>query len=73
MYYYKFKRSNLGKLHFIMKCSDKYEIDFNNGVFYSENEIENVSDLFLVPKMRVVKSGKTWLNNFNKKLCKENQ
>lgn len=67
MYYYKFKRNVLGNLHFVMKCSNKYKIDFSNGVFYSENEIENVSDLFLVPKMRVVKSGKTWLNNFNKK------
>lgn len=65
MYYYKFKRNKLGQLHFITKCDDKYEIDFNNGVFYSENEIKSIKDLFLTHKMRVVKNGKTWFNSFN--------
>ena len=67
MNYFKFKRNNIGSLILIGKFSDKYNLDFNDGgVWYSENEIKNVKDYFMVKKNRVVKSGKTWLINNNK-------
>lgn len=69
MYYYQFKRNNLGSLSLIGKFNDKYDLQFNNGgVWYSEEEIESVKDNFLVSNQRIVKNGKTWLkNNKNKK------
>jgi hypothetical protein len=68
MNYFKFKRTNVGSLILIGKFSYEYYSESNDGgVMYSENEIENVKDDFIVNKNRVVKSGKTWLINYNKK------
>jgi hypothetical protein len=63
MYYYKFAKRTNGTLKYIFKVNDKHNINFNDGcVYYSENDIEKVKDLFTVSKMRIVKNGKTWLN-----------
>jgi len=63
MNYYKFKRSNNGTLKFIIKVNQKH-ISANDGcVYYSEEEINNIKDFFVVEKMRVVKNGKTWINS----------
>ena len=68
MNYFKFKRTNVGSLILIGKFSYEYYSESNDGgVMYSENEIENVKDDFIVNKNRVVKSGKTCLINYNKK------
>jgi hypothetical protein len=67
MIYYKFARRTNGTLKFIFAVNDKYEIPFNDGcVYYSDEEIMKVKDLFTVPKMRIVKSGATWLKYYIK-------
>jgi len=68
MKYYKFARRTNGTLKYIFTVNDKNGINFNDGcVYYSYLEIENIKDLFTVEKMRIVKSGKTWLNFINNK------
>jgi len=65
MHYYKFARRNNGTLKFIFKVDGKYvNLPSTDGcIYYSEEEINNVKDLFVVEKMRIVKSGKTWINS----------
>lgn len=65
MHYYKFARRNNGTLKFIFKVDEKHvNLPSTDGcIYYSEEEINNVKDLFVVEKMRIVKSGKTWINS----------
>ena len=65
MYYYKFARRNNNTLKFISKVDEKYiNIESNDGcIYYSEEEINNIKDFLVVGKMRIVKSGKTWINS----------
>jgi len=64
MIYYKFARRTDGTLKYIFTVNDKYNINFNDGcVYYSDDEIVKVNDLFTVSKMRIVKNGKTWLKH----------
>lgn len=64
-HFYKFNRSQLGNLIFWGKLEMKY-YDFQNdgwNVCFKDSEIEKARDNFLVDKRRIVKSGKSWLNN----------
>ena len=64
-HFYKFNRSQLGNLIFWGKLEMKY-YDFQNdgwNVCFKDTEIESAKDSFIVEKRRVVKSGKSWLNN----------